>query len=160
MYYISPGHWTFSDARGFDPDKFGEQCVRRVNENVVCSRTGLWCLMTGMAVVCCAVWASTTQLKTVVQAPPETERAASHYFATLMREGRVVAYLARTHPATRSFFEHNLLRSGVQSLLACAFCLNDALFGAFTCTQTDRPVAWPLGSWWCSPKSAGMRRWL
>ena len=143
MYLTSPDHWTFSNARGFDAAQFVEVCVRRVNQHVGCSRTGLWVFDEvdgGRALRCLGIFDRAKDR--IVQAPPETERAAGLYFAALVHEGRVVANDARTHPATRAFFDEKLQQSGVQSLMACAFSLNGSLFGAFTCTQTDHPVTW------------------
>ena len=56
--------------------------------------------------------------------------------------GNVMATDARTHPATRAFFDGSFADRGLVSLMAAAFTLNGRLFGAITCTQLHEQMAW------------------
>lgn len=70
------------------------------------------------------------------------ESGAGPYFEELSRRGHVMAHDARTHPATKSFFEADLRTRGVRSLMAVAFALNGSLYGALTCTQLVEATRW------------------
>ena len=71
-----------------------------------------------------------------------TEHTAGPYFDELERMGNVMATDARTHPATRAFFDGSFTDRGLVSLMAAAFSLNGRLYGAFTCTQLHEQMAW------------------
>jgi GAF domain-containing protein len=136
-------HWTGAYGAEFQPAPFIEQAMRRANQQVGCSRTGLWVFdecKEGRSLHCLGMYDRTKDR--MVRVSDEAGHAAQPYFDALVRQGHVVAHDARTHPATRAFFHEKLLGSGVRSLMASAFSLNGALFGAFTCTQVHAPVAW------------------
>lgn len=123
--------------------RFVEECAKLTSRQVDCSRAGLWVFIDspqGRLLRCQGVHDRVND--TIVQVEDESEEKSGPYFLELERCGHVLANDARTHPATRSFFEDHLKSSGVQSLMAAAFSLNGRLFGAFTCTQVDAPVAW------------------
>lgn len=122
---------------------FVEECAKLTSRQVACSRAGLWVFIDspqGRLLRCEGVYDRVAD--TVVQVPDESEERSGPYFLELERAGYVLANDARTHPATRSFFEDHLQSNGVQSLMAAAFSLNGRLFGAFTCTEVDQAVTW------------------
>lgn len=136
-------HWTGAYGAEFQPAPFVEQAMRRANQQIGCSRTGLWVFEEcgdGRSLHCLGLYDRTKDR--MVRVSDEAGHAAQPYFDALARQGHVVAHDARTHPATRAFFQEKLFASGVQSLMASAFSLNGTLFGAFTCTQVHVPVTW------------------
>jgi GAF domain-containing protein len=123
--------------------RFVEECVRLTSRQIACSRAGLWVFVDspgGRLLRCEGVYDRINDR--VVQVADESEERSGPYFRELERSGHVLANDARTHPATRSFFEDHLQSTGVRSLMAAAFSLNGRLFGAFTCTQVAEPMAW------------------
>ena len=123
--------------------RFVEECAKLTTRQVGCSRAGLWVFVDspqGRLLRCEGVYDRVNDR--LVQVADESEERSGPYFLELERSGHVLANDARTHPATRSFFEDHLQSTGVQSLMAAAFSLNGRLFGAFTCTQVGEPMAW------------------
>ena len=124
-------------------EAFIEACVRLTAEVVRCSRTGLW-IFSGAdghrRLHCLAMFDQASNRSVKVE--DRSENGAGPYFDELDRRGHVLAHDARTHPATRGFFERDLRERNVHSLMAAAFSFNGRLYGALTCTQLGQPVRW------------------
>ena len=132
-------------ARDSSREQFVEECVRITARAVGSTRAGLWVFASSQGdrlMRCLGMYDQRKGAMVAVADRPEDGAAA--YFAELERVGHVVARDARSHPATRSFFEGRLSDRGVQSLMAASFSLNGKMFGAFTCTQVDEPMNWSI----------------
>ena len=124
-------------------DAFLQASVRLTCQSVNCSRTGLWTFVGSdhrRSLQCLAMYDRSSD--TMVRVAERHEDGAGPYFDELLRRGHVMAHDARTHCATRGFFESDLRPRGVRSLMAASFALNGRLYGALTCTQLGVPVHW------------------
>ena len=128
---------------GLSRAAFLEASVRLTSFKVNCSRTGLWIFSEiggRRRLQCVAMYdVASAALVTVLD---RSEDGAAPYFEELSRRGHVMAHDARTHPATKGFFEADLRSRGVKSLMAASFALNGSLYGALTCTQLDQAIRW------------------
>ncbi len=132
-------------GRDSSREEFVEECVRITARAVGSTRAGLWVFANserGRLMRCLGMY---DHRKTAMVAVADrSEDGAAAYFAELDRVGHVVARDARSHPATKSFFDGRLSDRGVRSLMAASFSLNGRMFGAFTCTQIDEPMNWSI----------------
>ena len=118
-------------------------CARLITTVVACSRAGVWMFEDtegGRRLRCLAMHDSVNQR--LVRVPDETGDGVLVYFQALESTGHVMAYDAKAHFATAGFFAEHLEGNGVQSLLAVAFSVNGAIYGAFTCTQVGAKREW------------------
>jgi hypothetical protein len=126
-------------------EQFVENCVRIAAHAVGSSRAGLWVFGQGeddRSMRCLGMY---DRVKgKMVEVQDRSEFGARAYFDELERVGHVVARDARSHPATKTFFEGRLSDRGVRSLMAASFSLNGQMFGAFTCTQVDETMNWSI----------------
>ncbi len=131
------------EHRNISVPEFVASCARLIAETVDCSRAGIWVFeesSLGRSLRCLAMHDNVSQR--LVRVPDETGDTVSAYFQALERGGHVMAYDARTHPATSGFFAEHLEVNGVRSLMAVSFAVNGTLFGAFTCTQVGSRREW------------------
>jgi len=122
---------------------FLASCARLISAAVTCSRAGIWVFEDaedGRRLRCLTMHDGVSDR--LVRVPDETGDRVLAYFHALESTGHVMAYDARTHFATAGFFAEHLERNGVQSLLAVAFSVNGAIYGAFTCTQVGAKREW------------------
>ena len=131
------------EHRDISVPEFVAACARLIAGIVDCSRAGIWVFeesRLGRRLRCLAMHDNVGQR--LVRVPDETGDTVLAYFQALELTGHVMAYDARTHPATSGFFTEHLEVNGVQSLMAVSFAVNGALFGAFTCTQVGSRREW------------------
>jgi hypothetical protein len=124
---------------------FLEQCSRVAAEQIGCSRAGVWIFLEterGRQMRCLGIYDRAQGRMLKVE--DRTELSAGPYFDELERMHHVMAHDARSHPATREFFDGSFADRGLVSLMAAAFSLNGRLFGAITCTQLHEPMAWSI----------------
>ena len=108
-----------------------------------CSRAGIWLFedaAEGRLLRCLGIYDRNKDRVTIV--PDETSRQVGAYFEALEETGHILANETCSHPATAGFFSEQLSVNGVRSLMASSFSINGCLFGAFTCTQVERPTNW------------------
>ena len=126
-----------------DRDQFLEASVRLACVKVNCCRTGLWKFVAPdgrRQLKCLAMYDKAGDR--MVQVEDRSEDGATAYFDELQRRGHVLAHDARSHAATKAFFETDLRPRGVRSLMAVCFALNGKLYGALTCTQISAEIRW------------------
>jgi GAF domain-containing protein len=123
-------------------DEFLDACARLVSSALGCSRAGVWVFIEtadGRQLRCLAMYDRAHDRTSTV---PDQTDAGGAYFLALEQTGYVIASDARRHFATSNMFARHLEPHGVHSLLAASFSVNGKLYGAFTCTQVERPVEW------------------
>ena len=131
------------ERREIDTPAFIEHCTRHVAASIQCSRAGIWIFLDsaeGQRLRCLGLFDA--DMGRMTQVADETGDSVHRYFEALRRDGHVVANDAQTHPATAGFFNKSLRSLRVCSLMTACFSVNGELFGAFTCTQVERPVTW------------------
>ena len=131
------------DRGEIDTHEFVQRCTRHVTKEIGCSRSGIWIFVDtaeGRVLHCIGMYDAT--LDSSVEVTDESGPQVSAYFDALTNDGHVLAVDARTHPATAGFFDSKLSGNNVHSLMAASFGVNGKLFGAYTCTQVGRPMAW------------------
>ncbi|MEP6874897.1 MAG: GAF domain-containing protein [Burkholderiales bacterium] len=122
---------------------FIDECARLTCAAVGCSRSGLWVFSegpSGRVLRCLGMYDRASEQ--MVQVEDRLQEDSGAYFSALQEAGNVVAIDAKSHPATRGFYEDGLRPQGVVSLMSAAFSLNGELFGAFTCSQVSEPARW------------------
>lgn len=132
-------------GRDITRQQFIEDCVRFTAEAVDCTRCGLWVFPrsdSGRTLRCLGMYDRSAG--NMVSVDDRQQDSSAAYFRALQESGHVLANDARTHPATKAFYERGLKPYGVQSLMAAAFSLNGKLFGAFTCSQVGERAVWSI----------------
>lgn len=124
-------------------EEFVQRCTRHVASQIGCSRAGIWLFVEtseGRVLRCIGMHDATRNRSVAVS--DEGGPQVGAYFDALANDGHVLAVDASSHPATAGFFDSKLAANNVHSLMAASFGVNGRLFGAFTCTQVDRPMHW------------------
>lgn len=131
------------DRGEIDRIQFLEQFTRQMAEDIGCERAAVRLLIhspEGAALRSMAMWDAIRG--ELLRVPDMRGPDAEAYFATLLRDGCVVAPDCRSHAATQPFVAGYLEPQGVQSLLDVAFSVNGVLYGSFSCEQRSGPLAW------------------
>ncbi len=128
---------------GVKREDFLDRCTRLVASTIGCSRAGVWVFQgeqPALRLHCLAMYDATRERMTRV--PDEFGEAVAAYFLALEQTGHVIATDVGAHFATAGFFEKQLAKNNVKSLLAAAFSINGRLYGAFTCAQVGSEMEW------------------
>ncbi|MGD9835770.1 MAG: hypothetical protein AB7U92_23715, partial [Piscinibacter sp.] len=105
------------DRGEIDRDQFFDQLTRAVADLIGCTRCGVWVFVDtaeGRALRCMAMY--DRRVDRIVGAADIYNADSGPYFDTLVREGCVIASVARAHPATHGVLDDYRLPLDLHSL--------------------------------------------
>ena len=135
-----------------DTATFLEACTRLVAATVDCSRCGVWQFVEadgGQRVL--RALAMYDAEADAMEAVPDCHDIGA-YFLALAHMGYVNACDVASHYATVGPFAERLQARRIRSLLAASLAVNGKVYGALTCSETDREVEWSQA------QASGLRR--